>query len=103
LDRLHLLVAAHRGCGVDLDRHAQGPQSQEARRVAATEFRMSAQHSGGCAVSRYPNSQTGFYEYPMYGNHEPDHPVDEDEDQFWWQQQDEELQRQEEEGHAESK
>ena len=54
-------------------------------------------------MSRYPNSQTGFYEYPMYGNHEPDHPVDEDEDQFWWQQQDEELQRQEEEGHAESK
>ena len=53
-------------------------------------------------MSRYPNSQTGFYEYPMYGNHEPEHDEPED-DQFWWQQQDEELQRLEEEGNAESK
>ena len=33
-------------------------------------------------MSRYPNSQTGFYEYPMYGNCEP--PEDEEtEDEFW--------------------
>ena len=44
---------------------------------------MSAQHTGGCAVSRYPNSQTGFYEYPMYGNHEPPHEDEETEDEFW--------------------
>jgi len=34
-------------------------------------------------VSRYPNSQTGFYEYPMYGNHEPPHEDEETEDEFW--------------------
>ena len=29
-------------------------------------------------MSRYPNSQTGFCEYPMYGNHEPDHAVEDE-------------------------
>ena len=33
-------------------------------------------------MSRYPNSQTGFYEYPMYGNCEPDHELEETEDEF---------------------
>ena len=32
-------------------------------------------------MSRYPNSQTGVYEYPMYGNCEPPHE-DETEDEF---------------------
>lgn len=39
-------------------------------------------------MSRYPNSQTGFDEYPMYGNCEPDHEVEDAadgkcEDEFW--------------------
>jgi len=44
---------------------------------------MSAQHSGGALLmSRYPNSQTGFYEYPMYGNCEPEHEDEETEDTY---------------------
>lgn len=29
-------------------------------------------------MSRYPNSQTGFYEYPMYGHCEPDHECEDE-------------------------
>lgn len=29
-------------------------------------------------MSRYPNSQTGFYEYPMYGDCEPVHECEDE-------------------------
>ena len=45
-----LLGLPHQRRAAALVRHAQEAQSLEARRVAATEFGMSAQHSGGALL-----------------------------------------------------